>query len=234
MRTVLALAVLLTVLGAAAARALSSEPAPRLVDVHEIRFPPSRNTGTANCTNDDPSRYTTRYRQAGWRVLGAKTAYLNQATVPASLGEVTAVLQAAYDVWRAAEPNTPPITVAGGGTATARRANRTDELFFGDTGSIAVTYTWVYSDGHVESDVVFNRELSWFVAPAEGDGCYESVAAYDLQPPRIHMFYGFLVFLSIGLAFQYRESMRGRLELLYGLVGLFLMGLGLRAVFQVV
>lgn len=59
------------------------------------------------------------------------------------------------------------------------------------------------------------------------------VASFDYEPPRIHMFYGFLVFLSIGLAFQYRDSMRGRLELLYGLVGLFLMGLGIRAVVQV-
>jgi hypothetical protein len=59
------------------------------------------------------------------------------------------------------------------------------------------------------------------------------VASFDYEPPRIHMFYGFLVFLSIGLAFQYRDSMRGRIELLYGLVGLFLMGLGIRAVVQV-
>jgi hypothetical protein len=59
------------------------------------------------------------------------------------------------------------------------------------------------------------------------------VASFDYEPPRVHMFYGFLVFLTIGLAFQYRDSMRGRLELLYGLVGLFLMGLGLRAIFQV-
>ena len=47
------------------------------------------------------------------------------------------------------------------------------------------------------------------------------------------MFYGFLVFLTVGLAFQYRDAMRGRTELLYGLVGLFLMGLGIRAVFNV-
>src|SRR5204862_237498 len=60
------------------------------------------------------------------------------------------------------------------------------------------------------------------------------VAAYKYKPPGIHMFYGFLVFITVGLAFQYRESMRGRTELLYGLVGLFLMGLGIRAVFQVV
>jgi hypothetical protein len=58
-------------------------------------------------------------------------------------------------------------------------------------------------------------------------------AAYDIDVPRIHMFYGFLVFLTVGLAFQYRDAMRGRTELLYGLVGLFLMGLGIRAVFQV-
>jgi hypothetical protein len=58
-------------------------------------------------------------------------------------------------------------------------------------------------------------------------------AAYDIDVPRIHMFYGFLVFLTVGLAFQYRDAMRGRTELLYGLVGLFLMGLGIRAVFNV-
>jgi hypothetical protein len=59
------------------------------------------------------------------------------------------------------------------------------------------------------------------------------VAAYDFQPPRIHMFYGFLVFITVGLAFQYRDAMRGRTELLYGLVGLFLLGLGIRAALQV-
>jgi putative Ca2+/H+ antiporter (TMEM165/GDT1 family) len=59
------------------------------------------------------------------------------------------------------------------------------------------------------------------------------VAAYKFKPPGIHMFYGFLVFLTVGLAFQYRDAMRGRTELLYGLVGLFLMGLGIRAVFNV-
>jgi hypothetical protein len=59
------------------------------------------------------------------------------------------------------------------------------------------------------------------------------VAAYDIDAPRIHMFYGFLVFLTVGLAFQYRDAMRGRLELLYGLTGLFLMGLGIQAAVQV-
>jgi hypothetical protein len=51
-------------------------------------------------------------------------------------------------------------------------------------------------------------------------------------PPRFHMFYGFLAFLTIGLAYQYRRLMRGRREMFYGLVGLFLMGLGIRAVLE--
>lgn len=52
----------------------------------------------------------------------------------------------------------------------------------------------------------------------------EAVAA-----PPFHDFYGFAALLAIGLAYGYRTSMRGRLELLYGLVGLFLMGMAIRA-----
>jgi hypothetical protein len=47
---------------------------------------------------------------------------------------------------------------------------------------------------------------------------------------RFHMFYGFLTFLTVGLAYQYRDSLKGRVEMFYGLVGLFIMGLGIRAV----
>jgi hypothetical protein len=50
---------------------------------------------------------------------------------------------------------------------------------------------------------------------------------------RFHMFYGFVAFVTVGLAYSYRAQMRGRLELLYGLVGVFLMGVGIRAVLQV-
>ena len=59
------------------------------------------------------------------------------------------------------------------------------------------------------------------------------VAAGNYKPVRFHMFYGFVAFLTVGLAYQYRRSMRGRLEMFYGLVGLFLMGVGIRAVLQV-
>lgn len=53
--------------------------------------------------------------------------------------------------------------------------------------------------------------------------------ANDYEAEDLHVFYGFVAFLAVGLAYSYRPQMRGRLELLYGLVGLFLMGVGLRA-----
>ena len=56
---------------------------------------------------------------------------------------------------------------------------------------------------------------------------------YRKSVPRFHMFYGFVIFVTVGLLYQYRAQMRGRLELLYGLGGLFVMGLGIRAVLQV-
>jgi hypothetical protein len=58
------------------------------------------------------------------------------------------------------------------------------------------------------------------------------VSSKDYVAPRFHMFYGFLAFLTVGLAYSYRKQMRGRREMFYGLVGLFLMGLGIRAVLQ--
>ena len=58
------------------------------------------------------------------------------------------------------------------------------------------------------------------------------VVSKDYVAPRFHMFYGFVAFITVGLAYQYRLQMRGRREMLYGFVGLFLMGLGIRAVLQ--
>ena len=55
----------------------------------------------------------------------------------------------------------------------------------------------------------------------------------DYEIDDIHAFYGFIAFLTVGLAYGYRRSMPGRLEMFYGLVGLFLMGLGIRAMTQV-
>lgn len=58
------------------------------------------------------------------------------------------------------------------------------------------------------------------------------VASDEYVAPRFHMFYGFIAFLTVGIAYSYRRQMRGRRELVYGLVGLFIMGLGIRAILQ--
>lgn len=50
-----------------------------------------------------------------------------------------------------------------------------------------------------------------------------------VELPGLHAFYGFAALLTVGLAYGYRQSVRGRLELFYGLVGLFLMGMAIRA-----
>jgi hypothetical protein len=62
------------------------------------------------------------------------------------------------------------------------------------------------------------------------------VSVEDFKPPRFHMFYGFVAFITVGLLYSYRYVWRARgwMELAYGLGGLFIMGLGIRAVLQVV
>ena len=61
------------------------------------------------------------------------------------------------------------------------------------------------------------------------------VSVDDFQPPRFHMFYGFVAFITVGLLYSYRYvwKARGWMELAYGLGGLFIMGLGIRAILQV-
>ena len=59
------------------------------------------------------------------------------------------------------------------------------------------------------------------------------VSSKEYTVPRFHMFYGFVGFITVGIAYSSRDSMRGRLEMFYGIIGLFLMGVGIRAVLQV-
>ncbi|MFP5318047.1 MAG: hypothetical protein ACLGI2_07100 [Acidimicrobiia bacterium] len=55
------------------------------------------------------------------------------------------------------------------------------------------------------------------------------VAREKIPAPDFHMFYGFLGIVAVGILYSYRQQMRHRLYQLYGLGGLFIMGLGLRA-----
>ena len=71
-------------------------------------------------------------------------------------------------------------------------------------------------------------ELSVFVQVAIGVGL---VAGQDMTAPDFHMFYGFIALISIAIIYSYRQQLRHHLYLLYGLGGLFVMGLAIRAMF---
>ena len=69
-------------------------------------------------------------------------------------------------------------------------------------------------------------ELSVFAQVAMGVGM---VSGQGLNAPQFHMFYGFVAIIAVGIIYSYRHQMRHRLYLLYGGGGLFIMGLGIRA-----
>jgi len=69
-------------------------------------------------------------------------------------------------------------------------------------------------------------ELAVFVQVGLGVGM---VAGQKLVAPKFHLFYGFLGIIAVGILYSYRQQMRARLYLLYGGGGLFVMGLGIRA-----
>jgi hypothetical protein len=52
----------------------------------------------------------------------------------------------------------------------------------------------------------------------------------DEDPGAFHMFYGFLVLFTLSFAYIYRSQLAKRPALAWGLVMLFIMGLGLRAI----
>ncbi len=69
-------------------------------------------------------------------------------------------------------------------------------------------------------------ELAVFVQVGLGVGM---VAGQGIQVAEFHMFYGFVAIIAVGILYSYRQQLRNRLYLLYGFGGLFVMGLGIRA-----
>lgn len=79
------------------------------------------------------------------------------------------------------------------------------------------------------------RALWWFTVLAEltvfvqvGLGV-AIVNRYKLEFPQFHAFYGFVAIIAVAIIYSYRNQMKHKLYLLYGLGGLFVMGLGIRA-----
>ncbi len=69
-------------------------------------------------------------------------------------------------------------------------------------------------------------ELTIFVQVALG---VYMVAVEDISAPGMHMFYGFISVVTVAILYGYRNQVRAWQFLLYGFGGLFLMGLGIRA-----
>jgi len=185
-RKLFALAVSLSVLAALPGVTLARSERAVLIHVH-VTHGQAKPQATSNCSNAGSANGA--YTVTGWTVQGDKHAHLNAATVPGVLGDVAGQLQSSFNAW-ASQPDVPDVAVDSDGSVTKATANHSYDLMWGRTGgnSIAVTYTWQWSNGEIESDTVFNSRLPWFVASAEGDGCVESVAAYDVANIATHEF----------------------------------------------
>jgi len=70
-------------------------------------------------------------------------------------------------------------------------------------------------------------ELTIFVEVSLGVAL---VALQDHEVAQFHAFYGFVAIIAVGIVYSYRHQLEPHLHLLYGVGGLFLMGLALRAI----
>ena len=83
------------------------------------------------------------------------------------------------------------------------------------------------------------RALWWFTAAVQVAVFVQValgvilIAGQGRTVARFHMFYGFVAIIAVAILYSYRHQLRHRLYLLYGLGGLFLMGLGIRALLVV-
>ena len=59
---------------------------------------------------------------------------------------------------------------------------------------------------------------------------YYSYLVLDLRPGNQHIFYGIVILFTLAFAYIYRAQLAKRPALYYGLLALFLMGLGIRAI----
>ena len=80
-----------------------------------------------------------------------------------------------------------------------------------------------------------HRALWWFTGVAQVAIVVEVIIGVillnreDIEAPQFHMLYGFAALAAVGIIYSYRQQLMSWLYLLYGLGGLFLMGLAIRA-----
>jgi hypothetical protein len=83
--------------------------------------------------------------------------------------------------------------------------------------------------------VLRSRALWWYTGVAQATMLVQVVLGvaminrYKVQAPKFHMFYGFVGLIAITILYSYRSQLKHKIYLLYGFGGLFVMGLGIRA-----
>ena len=93
----------------------------------------------------------------------------------------------------------------------------------------------LWSLGAHKIESLRTRALWWFTLLAELTMFVQVVLGvilvnkYKLECPEFHAFYGFVGIIAIAIIYSYRNQMKHKLYLLYGCGGLFVMGLGIRA-----
>jgi hypothetical protein len=97
----------------------------------------------------------------------------------------------------------------------------------------AMAGLWSLTCHKVES--LRSRALWWFTALAQFTMFVQvaigvaMVNKEKLMFPEFHAFYGFVGIIAIAVIYSYRAQLKSRVYLLYGFGGLFIMGLGIRA-----
>ena len=79
------------------------------------------------------------------------------------------------------------------------------------------------------------RALWWYIGVAQATMFVQVILGVIMVNrdkavfPAFHAFYGFVGIIAIAIIYSYRAQLKGRVYLLYGFGGLFIMGLGIRA-----
>ena len=80
-----------------------------------------------------------------------------------------------------------------------------------------------------------SRALWWFTGIAQVSVFVQVVLGVavvnrdKIEYPAFHAFYGFVAIIAIAIIYSYRAQLKSKMYLLYGFGGVFIMGLGIRA-----
>ena len=80
-----------------------------------------------------------------------------------------------------------------------------------------------------------SRALWWFTGLAQFSVFVQVVLGVavvnrdKIEYPAFHAFYGFVAIIAIAIIYSYRAQLKSKMYLLFGFGGLFIMGLGIRA-----